>query len=63
MTAIPPPLLNLQLCRENATECLRLSREEGLSSTRRIELIGMAENWSRLIKEADAVGSVTGGFK
>jgi hypothetical protein len=54
MTAFPPPLLNLQLCRENEVECLRLSLKKGTSSIRRIELIGMAENWSRLIKAAEA---------
>ena len=53
MTAFPPPLLNLKLCRESETECLRLSLKKGLSSIRRTELLGMAENWSRLIKAAE----------
>jgi hypothetical protein len=53
MTAIPPPLLNLKLCRESEAECLRLSLKKGLSSIRRTELLGMAENWSRLIKAAE----------
>ncbi len=53
MTAYPPPLLNLQLCREKEAECLRLSLKEGLASRRRIELIGMAADWARLTKAAE----------